>query len=87
MKAKTAFEVSQPKMGPTQFKAEVERLKAAGKMPSLEEVLSRGSASRIRSEDSRRTSGQDEVVTIADIRTPRPVSVNQACRPRVVIVS
>ena len=30
----------EPKMGPTQFKTEVERLKAAGKMPSLEEVLS-----------------------------------------------
>jgi len=29
----------EPKMGPTQFKREVERLKAAGKMPSLEEVL------------------------------------------------
>jgi len=29
----------EPKMGPTQFKTEVERLKAAGKMPSLEEVL------------------------------------------------
>ena len=29
----------EPKMGPTQFKAEVERLKVAGKMPSLEEVL------------------------------------------------
>jgi hypothetical protein len=27
------------KLGPTQFKSEVERLKAAGKMPSLEEVL------------------------------------------------
>jgi hypothetical protein len=29
----------EPKMGPTQFKAEVERLKAPGKMPRLEEVL------------------------------------------------
>ena len=31
--------IREPKMGPTQFKIEVERLKAAGKMPSLEEVL------------------------------------------------
>ena len=29
----------EPKMGPTQFKAVVERLKAAGKMPTLEKVL------------------------------------------------
>ena len=29
----------EPKMGPTQFKTEVERLNAAGKMPSLEEAL------------------------------------------------
>ena len=29
----------EPKMGQTQFKAEMEHLKAAGKMPSLEEVL------------------------------------------------
>jgi hypothetical protein len=27
------------KTGPTQFQAEVERLKAAGRLPSLEEVL------------------------------------------------
>jgi hypothetical protein len=29
----------EPKMEPTQFTTEVERLKVAGKMPSLEEVL------------------------------------------------
>lgn len=28
-----------PRMGPTQFEAEVERLQGEGKMPSLEEVL------------------------------------------------
>lgn len=39
MKTKTAFEVSQPKIGPSQFKAEIERLQREGKMPSLEEVL------------------------------------------------
>lgn len=27
------------KLGPTQFEAEIERLKAAGKLPSLEDVL------------------------------------------------
>lgn len=27
------------KLGPTQFKAEVERLKAAGKLPELDDVL------------------------------------------------
>jgi hypothetical protein len=31
--------MSEPKIGPTQFKAEVERLKAEGKFPSLEELL------------------------------------------------
>jgi len=31
--------MSQPKMGPTEFKAEVERLHAAGKLPSVEEIL------------------------------------------------
>jgi hypothetical protein len=31
--------VKEPKLGPTQFAAEVERLKAEGKMPSLEQVL------------------------------------------------
>jgi hypothetical protein len=30
---------SEPKMGPTQFKAEIERLQREGKMPSLEAVL------------------------------------------------
>jgi len=39
LKAKTAFEVSEPKIGPTQFKAEIERLQRDGKFPSLEEVL------------------------------------------------
>jgi hypothetical protein len=34
MKAK-----SEPKMGPTEFAAEVERLKAEGKFPSLEILL------------------------------------------------
>ena len=27
------------KLGPTQFEAEIERLKSAGKLPSLEDVL------------------------------------------------
>ena len=31
--------MSEPKMGPTQFKAEIERLQREGKMPSLEAVL------------------------------------------------
>jgi hypothetical protein len=31
--------VKEPKLGPTQFAAEVERLKAEGKMPSLEQLL------------------------------------------------
>jgi hypothetical protein len=31
--------VTEPKVGPTQFQEEVERLKREGKMPSLEEVL------------------------------------------------
>ena len=31
--------MSEPKVGPTQFQEEVERLKREGKMPSLEEVL------------------------------------------------
>jgi hypothetical protein len=31
--------MSQPKMGPTQYKAEIERLRHEGKMPSLEAVL------------------------------------------------
>jgi hypothetical protein len=34
-------------MGPTQFKAEVERLKAAGKLPSLEELLSAVAETRV----------------------------------------
>jgi len=29
----------EPKIGPTQFKAEVERLQREGKMPTLQEVL------------------------------------------------
>jgi hypothetical protein len=32
--------MSEQKVGPTQFKAEVEKLKAEGRMPSLEELLS-----------------------------------------------
>ena len=31
--------MNEPKIGPTQFQKEVERLQAAGQMPSLEEVL------------------------------------------------
>ena len=31
--------MSEPKVGPTQFNAEVERLNAEGRMPSLEAVL------------------------------------------------
>ena len=31
--------MSEPKMGPTQYKAEIERLQREGKMPSLEAVL------------------------------------------------
>jgi hypothetical protein len=31
--------MSEKKVGPTQFRAEVERLKAEGRMPSLEAVL------------------------------------------------
>jgi hypothetical protein len=37
MKAKKRM--SEPKMGPTEFAAEVERLKAEGKFPSLETLL------------------------------------------------
>jgi hypothetical protein len=32
--------MSEQKVGPTDFKAEAERLHAAGKLPSLEELLS-----------------------------------------------
>ena len=32
--------MSEPKLGPSDFAAEVQRLKAAGKMPTLEELLS-----------------------------------------------
>lgn len=32
--------MSETKVGPTDFKAEVEKLHAAGKLPSLEELLS-----------------------------------------------
>ncbi len=31
--------MSEPKMGPTQYKAEIERLQREGKMPTLEQVL------------------------------------------------
>jgi len=31
--------MSEPKVGPTEFQAEVERLHAAGKLPSLEDLL------------------------------------------------
>lgn len=31
--------MSEPKMGPTEYKAEIERLQREGKMPSLEAVL------------------------------------------------
>ena len=31
--------MSEPKIGPTQFKAEIERLQREGKMPTLEAVL------------------------------------------------
>jgi hypothetical protein len=31
--------MSEKKVGPTDFAAEIERLKAAGKLPSLEQVL------------------------------------------------
>jgi len=31
--------VNEPKTGPSQFKAEIERLQREGKLPSLEEVL------------------------------------------------
>ncbi len=31
--------MSEPKMGPTEYKAEIERLQREGKMPTLEQVL------------------------------------------------
>jgi hypothetical protein len=31
--------VNEPKIGPSQFKAEIERLQREGKLPSLEEAL------------------------------------------------
>ncbi len=31
--------MSEPKMGPTEYKAEIERLQREGKMPTLEAVL------------------------------------------------
>jgi hypothetical protein len=31
--------MSEPKVGPTEFQAEVERLHAAGKLPKLEDLL------------------------------------------------
>jgi hypothetical protein len=31
--------MSEPKVGPTEFQAEVQRLHAAGKLPKLEELL------------------------------------------------
>ena len=38
--------MSEPKIGPTEFQAEVERLHAAGKLPKLEDVLSAVSDAR-----------------------------------------
>ncbi len=39
--------MSEPKMGPTQYKAEIERLQREGKMPSLEEVLAALAETRV----------------------------------------
>jgi hypothetical protein len=52
--------MSEPKMGPTEFAAEVERLKAEGEVPKPRNFIGRNrrNASRVRPEDSRRTSGQ-----------------------------
>jgi hypothetical protein len=36
----------EPKIGPTQFQAEIARLKAAGKLPELDEVLGAVAKSR-----------------------------------------
>ncbi len=33
------IQLTERKLGPTQLKAEIERLQAAGRMPSLEQVL------------------------------------------------
>jgi hypothetical protein len=54
------------KIGPTEFQAEVERLHAAGKLPSLEEVL--GAVAGIRKEYrpqilKAREEGEDEDAT------------------------
>ncbi len=38
--------MSEPKFGPSDFQREVERLKAEGKFPSLEELLSAVAATR-----------------------------------------
>jgi hypothetical protein len=43
--------MSEPKLGPSDFAAEVERLKAAGKMPSLEAVLDAVASARIEYRD------------------------------------
>lgn len=40
--------MSEPKVGPSDFKAEAERLHAAGKMPTLEELL--GAVAGVRKE-------------------------------------
>ncbi len=49
----------EPKLGPTQFKLEVEKLQREGRMPTLDQLLEaiRGDARRISGEDSRCTSG------------------------------
>jgi len=43
--------MSEPKVGPTQFKAEVKRLKAEGRMPSLEAVLEAVADARMKYRD------------------------------------
>jgi hypothetical protein len=44
--------VNEPKIGPHQFKAEIERLQREGKLPSLEEVLE--AVAKVRAESPRR---------------------------------
>jgi len=44
-------EMSEPKFGPAEFKAEVERLKAEGRMPSLEDVLEAVADARMKYRD------------------------------------
>jgi hypothetical protein len=54
--------MSEPKLGPTEFQAEIERLKAAGQLPELHELLAAVADSRSKFADkiiAARKTGED----------------------------